>query len=325
MSTMHYLAVDIGGTAVKVGLVSASGSVLNKASYPASFDGYKTPLQETALKGAEDFVRQMAEARGLAESKTKNMARALELKGIGISATCLIDSEKGKVVGAHIPNYQGAELKKLFEEAFGLETRVINDADSAALAELWTGSLKGCRNGILLTIGTGIGGGIIVNGGLLSGAHGFAGEVGHMSIKMDGPLAAYGNRGGYEEYASTKALLRRAEERLMEEALPLPEEGLSGHWLFEQVDRGDTLMKQILTEWIDDLAVGIENLIYIFDPERVVLGGGVSAQEKWVIKPLEKRLKKSIMHAYREHIRVMPATHRNDAGLIGAVYSFAEG
>lgn len=322
---MHYLAVDIGGTAVKVGLVSASGGLLNKASYPADFDGYKTPLQETALKGAEEFVRRMAAAKGLAEGGIKHLAKALELRGIGISATCLIDTEKGRVVGSHIPNYQKAELKKHFEEVFGLETRVINDANSAALAELWTGSLKGCKNGILLTIGTGIGGGIIADGKLLSGAHGFAGEVGHMSIKKDGPLAAYGNRGGYEEYASTKALLRRVEERLMEEDLPLPEEGLSGHWVFEQADRGDALMKQILQDWIEDLVVGIENLVYIFDPERVVLGGGVSAQEKWLIKPLEERLHKNLMHAYQEHIRVLPAAHLNDAGLIGAVYSFVEG
>ena len=322
---MHYLAVDIGGTAVKVGLVSAIGGVLNKASYPADFDGYKTPLQETALKGAEVFVRRMAEAKGVGEGAMKQMVKALELQGIGISATCLIDTVKGRVAGAHIPNYQGAELKKHFEETFGLETRVINDANSAALAELWTGSLKGCKNGILLTIGTGIGGGIIADGKLLSGAHGFAGEVGHMSIKKDGPLAAYGNRGGYEEYASTKALLHRVEERLMEEGLPLPEEGLSGHWVFEQADRGDALMEQILNEWIEDLMVGIENLVYIFDPERVVLGGGVSAQEKWLIKPLEERLHKKLMHAYQEHIRVLPATHLNDAGLIGAVYSFVEG
>ena len=322
---MHYLAVDIGGTAVKVGLVSATGGVLNKASYPADFDGYKTPLQETALKGAEEFVRRMSEAKGGGEGAMKQMVKALELQGIGISATCLIDTVKGRVAGAHIPNYQGAELKKHFEETFGLETRVINDANSAALAELWTGSLKGCKNGILLTIGTGIGGGIIADGKLLSGAHGFAGEVGHMSIKKDGPLAAYGNRGGYEEYASTKALLRRVEERLMEEGLPLPEEGLSGHWVFEQADRGDALMEQILNEWIEDLMVGIENLVYIFDPERVVLGGGVSAQEKWLIKPLEERLHKKLMHAYQEHIRVLSATHLNDAGLIGAVYSFAEG
>ena len=111
----------------------------------------------------------------------------------------------------------------------------------------------------------------------------------------------------------------------MEEGLPLPEEGLSGHWVFEQADRGDALMKQILQDWIEDLMVGIENLVYIFDPERVVLGGGVSAQEKWIIKPLEERLHKNLMHAYQEHIRVLPATHLNDAGLIGAVYSFVEG
>ena len=317
---MNYLAVDIGGTAVKVGLVTSKGEILSKASYPANFDGYETPLQKTALQATEQFLRQLSANDG--ERPIKQIAGALGLGGIGISATCLIDTVKGRVCGAHIPRYEGAELKKSFEEHFGLESRVVNDANSAALAELWTGRLKGCQNGILLTLGTGIGGGIIVDGKLLAGAHGFGGEVGHISIKKDGPLAAYGNRGGYEEYASTKALLGRLEARLIEEELPLPEEGLSGHWVFKQAEKKNPLILQVLKEWIEDIAVGIENLVYIFDPEIIVIGGGVSSQEKCLIKPLEKRLKEGLMHAYREDIRLVAARHGNDAGLLGAVYLF---
>ena len=318
---MNYLAIDIGGTAVKVGLVSEEGKVLGKESYPADFDGYRTPLLETALKGAADFVLRLAPGGGEGLSAAQ-AAKALGLGGIGISATCLIDTVRGRVAGAHFPNYQGAELKKSFEERFGLETRVVNDANSAALAELWTGNMKGCRDAILITLGTGIGGGIIVNGELLNGAHGFAGEVGHVSIKKDGPLAAYGNRGGYEEYASTKALVKRVEARLIEENRELPVEGLSGRSVFALVAQGDPLVTQVLSEWMDDILVGIENLIYIFDPERIVIGGGISAEEKMLIQPLEKRLKEHLMPTYRADIRVVPAVHHNDAGLIGAVYSF---
>lgn len=317
---MNYLAIDIGGTAVKVGLVSDQGEVLCKAAYPADFDGYRTPLLETALKGAEQFLAAHAPEGG--EKTGEEAARALGLGGIGISATCLIDTVRGRVAGAHFPNYQGAELKKNFEARIGLETRVVNDANSAALAELWTGSMKGCREGILLTLGTGIGGGIIVNGKLLNGAHGFAGEVGHISIKKDGPLAAYGNRGGYEEYASTKALVRRVEARLIEENLEMPVEGVNGRWIFDRIGKGDQLVKGVLEDWMNDILVGIENLVYIFDPELVVIGGGVSAQEELLIRPLEKKLKEHLMPSYREDIRVVPAVHHNDAGLIGAVYSF---
>lgn len=320
---MMYLAVDIGGTAVKVGLVDGEGCVESSQAYPSAFDGYQTPLLETALEAATDFLGGLASA-GAESALPRQIIQDLDIQGIGISAACLIDTVKGRVAGSHIPNYQGAELKKRFEAQFGLETRVINDANSAALAELWTGSLKGCQNGILLTLGTGIGGGIIVDGKLLSGAHGFAGEVGHISIKKDGPLAAYGNRGGYEEYASTKALLRRVEERLMEESLPLPEEGLSGHWVFEQLEKKYPLVQQVFAEWMEDIVVGIENLIYIFDPEIVVIGGGVSAQGKWLVHPLEKKLKERIMPNYRADIRLVEATHHNNAGLIGAVYSFAK-
>ena len=146
--------------------------------------------------------------------------------------------------------------------------------------------------------------------------------MGHISIKKDGPLAAYGNRGGYEEYASTKALVRRVEARLIEENLEMPAEGVNGRWIFERIGKGDKLIKGVLEDWMHDILVGIENLVYIFDPELVVIGGGVSAQEELLIRPLEKKLKEHLMPSYREDIRVVPAVHHNDAGLIGAVYSF---
>ena len=331
---MNYLAVDIGGTEVKIGLINNRGEVLAKTSVPADFDNYETPLLKTSLNGAVRFVDGMAhhlaeeeKARGeepLPAGTPAEAAAMLGIRGVGVSSTGMIDKLRGRVAGAagHIPNYLGAELKECFEAAFGVETHVINDANSAAVAEHWTGSARGCDNALVLTLGTGIGGGIIVNGRILEGAHGYAGEVGHITVKKDGPMTPCGNRGTFEFYGATKALVRHAEERFRAAGLPVPEHGLNGRRIFEEVRDGNETAAAVVRDWIDDIAVGIVDLIYIFDPEIVVVGGGVSAQEELLIKPLAARVRESLMPVYAEKFKMVAATHGNDAGMIGAVYSF---
>ena len=323
---MYYLAVDIGGTEVKIGIVTDEGRVLKKTAVSADFDDYKTPLMQTALNGAADFVRTLAEEKRLTAGSVRQAAETLGIRGIGISTTGMIDKLNGRVAGAagHIPNYQCSELKKEFEALFGLETRVINDANSAAVAEHWTGSAKGCGNALVLTLGTGIGGGIIVNGKILEGAHGYAGEVGHITVKKDGPVTPCGNRGTFEFYGATKALVLKAEEHFRAAGLPVPDEGLNGRMIFEAAASGNDTAQTLLDEWIGDISVGIIDLIYIFDPEIVVIGGGVSAQEELLIRPLEKKVRADLMPVFAEKLKMVPAAHHNDAGMIGAVYSFTE-
>ena len=333
---MNYLAVDIGGTEVKIGLVNDQGEVLAKTSVPANFDNYETPLLEVALNGSVRFTETLA-AKEAAEfghpdnlpvraEEVKAAAAQLGICGIGISTTGMIDKIRGRVAGAagHIPHYQGAELKKEFEALFGLETHVINDANSVAVAEHWTGSAKGCDNALILTLGTGIGGGIIVNGKILEGAHGYAGEVGHITVKKDGPMTPCGNRGTFEFYGATKALVRKAEERYRAAGLPVPDRGLNGKMIFEAAAQGSETARGLLQEWISDISVGIIDLIYIFDPEIVVIGGGVSAQEEMLIRPLEEKVRADLMPVFAEKLRMVPAAHHNDAGMIGAVRSFVE-
>ena len=339
-----YLAVDVGGTEVKIGIVTEEGDVVCKTAVPADFDNYQTPLMLTALRGAAAFVQAAAGETDKSPEKDipaadqtkqtpdaslagcKEAVQKLGLGGIGISTTGMIDKEKGRVAGAagHIPNFLDSEFKTCFEEAFGLETHVMNDANSAAVAEHWTGSAKGCDNALVLTLGTGIGGGIIVNGKILEGAHGYAGEVGHITIKKDGPMTPCGNRGTFEFYGATKALVLLAEERFLAAGEPVPDGGLNGRMIFQALAEGNEVARAAVRDWISDIAVGIVDLIYIFDPEIVVIGGGVSAQEELLIRPLEAKVRAELMPVFAEKLKMVPATHGNDAGMIGAIYSFVK-
>ena len=323
---MQFLAVDIGGTEVKIGIVDDKGNVLRKTSCSANYDNYETPLLKITLEGARRFVLEAAEEKGVRTSSPQEAAAALELGGIGIATTGMVDKKRGRIAGAaaHIPHFLGSEFKQVFEEAFGLETQVMNDANSAAVAEHWTGSAKGCDNALILTLGTGIGGGIIVGGRILEGAHGYAGEVGHIVIKKDGPMTHSGNHGTYEFYGATKALVHLAEMRFEAAGLPVPEGGLNGRLIFEAVAAGNETAAATVRDWIDDIAVGIVNLIYIFDPEIVVIGGGVSVQLELLIKPLEEAVRRELMPVFAEKLKMVPATHGNDAGMIGAVYGFLQ-
>ena len=319
---MRYLAADIGGTAVKCGLISEEGHVLLKTEAPVDFDQYQTPILESALRTAEKLLREACGGDAAENTSAPELAKRLEIGGIGICAKGMIDKTNGVVAGSggHLPGYVGSRFKEAFEERFALETRVINDANSAAVAEMWTGRAAGCRNAVVVTIGTGIGGGIIADGRILEGGRGFAGEIGHMTIQKDGPLSSCGNPGTFEDYASTGALRRRVCEALT--AAGKKTENISGREIFALAEEGDKLIRSVIREWISDIAVGLVNLVYVFDPEIIVIGGGVSHQKKWLLDPLRETVKERLLPLYAERFRLEPAVHENDAGMIGAVYSF---
>lgn len=164
----HYLGIDIGGTAVKLGIVDEAGAVLAKAEESVSFDGYRTPILITVLKAAQAFLAAQS-------------VPAESLAGIGVSATGQIDSRKGIVAGTcgNLPNYIGAPIKAELEKTFGLPVTVANDANCMTLGEVWVGGAQGYTDVIGVTLGTGVGGGILTGGRLLEGARGLGGELGH--------------------------------------------------------------------------------------------------------------------------------------------------
>lgn len=303
VNTNHYLGIDIGGTAVKLGIVRADGTVLTRMERSVSFDGYQTPIMTTVQQAIDDFLQETGE----------------DPVGIGVSATGQIDSVRGVVagVGGNFPGWEGAVIGPVLAERYHKIVTVANDANCMCLGEAWVGAARGCTDVIGITIGTGVGGGIITGGRLLEGTRGLAGEIGHLETHAgDGIACGCGAHGCYEKYASTTALVTRARE--IDPAYD------SGRVIFAEAARGNAAILALLDAWIDEIVYGLQSLIYIFNPQVIVVGGGVSAQQELFIEPLTKRLLSGTMHAMRDGLEVRAAQLHNDAGLVGAVRYYIE-
>lgn len=286
------LCIDIGGTAVKLGLLDREGQIHARLEVPTSQGRLPNPTLDAALQGAEKLV---------AEEKPR-------LEGVAVSAAGQIDSLRGVVAGSNgkLPGYEGSRIKETFEALYHATTHVLNDANAAALGECFLGAGRGCRDVLMVTLGTGVGGGLVLGGKLYGGSRGLAGELGHFTLYQDGVPCSCGKRGCYESYAATTALVRRAGVE-------------NGRVLFDRVRAGDAEMKKALDGWLDDVAAGLTGLVHIFNPELVLVGGGVSAQEKLLIAPLRQKVRAGVMPRFGERLRVERATLGNDAGMIGAL------
>lgn len=310
MADTIYLGIDIGGTAVKFGLVDEDGNMVSKVSeYPVRFDNYETPIIETVVKSARLFM----------EANNKDFT---EIAGIGVSATGGINSKLGIVEGSagHIKNWEGTNIKARLESEFGVKTEVLNDANAAALGEMWKGAARGKENVVVMTIGTGVGGGIIVDSKILLGRKGFAGEIGHIPVNVDGEDCSCGNKGCIEHYGSTSALVRNVKEAVILGEIKGIEAGkVDGRLIFEEVAAGNDTVKKYVDEWINYISAALVGLVHIFNPEMIILGGGVSRQKELFVDRVKEKVIKSVMPNFAIGLSVEAAELGNDAGIIGAV------
>ena len=302
----QYFGIDIGGTAVKLGIVDETGRVLLKGEESVSFDGYQTPVLTTVRRAAKEFL-------------TTNAIPVESLAGIGVSATGQIDSRKGIVAGTcgNFPNYIGSPIKAALEEDFGLPVTVANDANCMTLGEVWVGAAQGYTDVIGVTLGTGVGGGILTGGHLLEGARGLGGELGHYRTHaLDGVDCTCGAKGCWERYAATTALVRAAQEK--------NPDWKDGRAIFAAAEADNETVLALLDHWTDEIAQGLAGMVHIFNPQLILIGGGVSAQQKLLIEPIAAKVKASVMPAFAEGLKVRAAQLHNDAGMVGAVYYFRQ-
>ena len=302
----QYLAIDIGGTSVKLGIVDEEGRVLAKAEQSVCFDYYETPILTTVLSASEQFLKEQD-------------GRPQSLAGIGVSATGQIDTRTGTVVGTcgSLPNYIGSPIKAELEAKFGLPVTVANDANCMTLGEVWVGGAKGYTDVIGVTLGTGVGGGILTGGRLLEGARGLGGELGHSRTHaLDRVLCTCGAKGCWERYAATTALVRAAKEK--------DPAWTDGRAIFAAAEAGNPEVLALLDAWTDEIAQGLAGMVHIFNPQLILIGGGVSAQQKLLIAPIAAKVKASVMPAFAEGLEVRAAQLHNDAGMVGAVYYFRQ-
>ena len=296
---MNIIAIDIGGTEIKYGLVSSRGEVL-----------FSSSLLTEASKGVEQLLEKIYKI--VEELKNDNML------GIAVSATGQIDGVIGKVVGGTnlIPGWIGTNLVDILEKKYKIPTVLENDVNCAALGEMWMGAAKEKKNFLCLTIGTGIGGGIVLEGELLRGEGSVAAEFGHIQIVKNGNQCGCGSKGCYQSYASTTALLKLAEEKTGKK--------LNGKEIFDEVHKNNIKYKEIVDEWVDYFTDGLATLIYIFNPSLIVIGGGVSKQGDFLKEIFKKSLEKKVMKNYLDILEIKMAERGNDAGMLGAAYLLLE-
>jgi len=297
------LSIDIGGTAVKMGLVDREGVIHARHEASVCYDNYQTPILTTVIREAKAFLA----------------GESAVIEGIGVSATGQVDDRIGAVIGTNgkIPHYEGSQIKREMETEFRVPVFALNDANAAALGECFAGRAKGVSNVLMITLGTGVGGGIVLGGRIFGGTRGIAGELGHIPLYADGIPCACGSRGCYESYAATTALVRLAKEATGEEEM-------NGRIIFSRAAQRDKSILSILDHWIGDIAAGIVGLVHTFNPQMVLIGGGVSSQEDLLIKPLRAKILSTVMPRFAEGLQVEAATLGNDAGMIGAAKFFMD-
>ena len=309
---MYYIGLDVGGTTFKAGVVTQDGRIVHKDAMPT---GIERPYQEIIADMAA-LCKKVAADAGIAMS---------EIKSIGVGVPGLFDNKTGMIpfctnLGWHdIPFV--AEMKK------HLDTPVFgdNDATDAGLAESVAGVSAGIRDCVFLTLGTGVGGGIIIDGKPYSGAHGCGSEIGHMMIKMGGELCTCGNYGCFERYASATAIIREARKAVAEhpESSMLAACGgdpgrINAKIVIDAAKAGDETAKTVFDGYVHGLAVGIINIINMLDPEVIVLGGGVSAAGEFLLDAVREAVKPMVFFKTMPYARIELAQLGNDAGIIGA-------
>ena len=313
---MKYIGIDIGGTNLKAGLVDESGLILATHRLKVAQVDDRESLAWTLVALTQDLCR------------AANVPLD-QVASVGVGVPGAVDIYSGSVLYTCNLPLRNVPLRKLFHRYLALPLYVENDANCAALAEYFVGAGRGSKRFVTITLGTGIGGGIIHNGKIFHGANGMAGEVGHMSIVYQGEPCPCGRRGCWERYASAAALKRQTAQAMQEHPdsilFQVVEENdghVSGQSAFIAMRRGDPVGKQVCDQYIDYLAAGIVNLINIFQPDTLAIGGGVSNEDdRYLHTPLRRRVEQESLPCNRDKMtRIVRAELGTQAGIIGAAF-----
>lgn len=307
----YRIGVDVGGTNVKLALVGLNGNVIYSHSIPTR-----------AEMGYEYTISAMKEAISNLIKETNTNKDQIE--GIGFGFPGQIDYKNGIVINApNIPGWVNVPIEENIEREFGIPTRVDNDVRCAALGELNFGAGKGCQNLICITVGTGIGSGLIINGKLVRGAANAAGEIGHIKLQMtDGPLCGCGDTGCFEAFASGPAIIAMAEEYIKggksTKYRELAEGEITPRIVAQAAAQGDAVAKRIFTIMGEYIGIGLASVVNLLNPEKIIIGGGVADAGEILFNPIKETLMKRAMPIQATSVQIVPAQLGNMAGVIGA-------
>lgn len=288
-----FVCIDIGGTAIKYGMIDEMGNLEERRE-----------MRTEAEKGGPAILEK-------AVSIVEKIREKEVISGICISTAGMVDTEKGEIFYAAplIPNYAGTKFKAVMEEHFGIPCEVENDVNCAGLAESMSGSARKSLSMLMLTIGTGIGGCIVLNNKVYRGFSNSACEVGYMKM-FDSDFQTLG---------AASILTKKVAERKGEDV-----KVWNGYRIFEEAKAGDEICIRAIYEMVDILGRGIANICYVLNPQTVVLGGGIMAQEEYLKGKIEAAVAKYLVPSIERCTTIKFAKHRNDAGMLGAFYHFKE-
>ena len=314
---MYRIGIDLGGTNIAAGLVNEEYKIVAKASVPTD-----------AERGAEAIVSDIAEL--CKKICADNGLTLADVVAIGIASPGAIDSAAGVVKYANNLPFRSLPITAMVSEKTGIkDVRVENDANAAAWGEAVAGAAKGSSKSVMITLGTGVGGGIIIDGKVYGGFNGIAGELGHIVIEYNGRPCSCGRRGCWEAYSSATGLINMTKEKLAEcEASGrktlmteiVEKKGkVSGVTAFEAMRKGDEAGKEVVDMYIGYLACGLTNMVNIFQPEVISIGGGVSNEGQSLVDAVLPIIRKEQYGGNLPPLTdIRIATLKNDAGIIGA-------
>lgn len=309
---MYYIGIDLGGTDIKAGIVNENGEVLSKAH-----------TSTLASRPYQEVARDMA--RCSLEALEQSGLTLNDIGGIGIGIPGLADNILGRVIFCTNLGWNDIPLREELQKYLNLPILIDNDATVAGFAESITGVSQGLHSSVFLTLGTGVGGGIVIDGKPWTGAHGVASEIGHLTMEIDGIPCTCGKSGCLERYCSATALIYMAGEICSQH----PEcalmqlaggdaKSITGRMVIDLAKDGDEFALKIFHRYTKYLAIAINTIISFLDPDMIVLGGGISHAGQFLLDAIEEKLPDYLMFKTLPYSRIALASLGNDAGIIGA-------
>ena len=310
---MYRVGIDLGGTNIAVGVVSEDLKIVGRAN-----------IKTNAPRPADLILADMAKAVDLAIADagiTKD-----DVKSVGVGTPGTVNKNNGYIEYANNLDFVNVPAKEMLEKLIGLPVYLDNDANCAALGEALAGAGNGCKNFVAITLGTGVGSGIIIDGKIVSGVNFAAGEMGHMVIDFDGLACNCGRRGCWEAYASAPALIAQTKDAMklhIDSKMWDYAEGdidkVSGRTSFESMKQGDPYAKEVVDRYIYYVSVGLVNVINALQPEMICVGGGIANQKDALIVPLRKYADANRYSKYSSvQTKIVAAELGNDAGIFGS-------
>lgn len=310
---MYRIGVDLGGTNIAVGVVDENFKIIGRGK-----------MKTNAPRPAEEIFDDISTAINLAVADAGLTMDDISTIGVGTPGS--VNKEEGLIEFSNNLDFNNVPAKKLLEDRTGKPCVFENDANAAALGEAYAGAGNGVKNLVAVTLGTGVGSGIIVGGKVLGGMNDAAGEMGHTTIIFNGEQCNCGRKGCWERYASATALIAQTKAKMLEcpdskmwDIIGGKIENVSGRTAFNAMYEGDEAGKQVVDQYIEYVAVGVTNIVNIFQPDVICIGGGIANEGENLINPVKEYVRKECYtkHAKKQTV-ICAAVLGNDAGIIGA-------